>query len=89
MSKETRRLLGSTEQVVAKEKNGENVLRLEMVDVILMHCNVVNNNYLEASKVLFTFVPDTEFGQLITISPHSLTMLKTTNCLLTGVLFTN
>ena len=79
MSKETRRLLGSTEQVVAKEKNGENVLRLEMVDVILMHCNVVNNNYLEASKVLFTFVPDKEFGQLITISPHSLTMLKTTN----------
>ena len=79
MSKETRRLLGSTEQVVAKEKNGENVLRLEMVDVILMHCNVVNNNYLEASKVLFTFVPDKEFGQLITISPHSLRMLKTTN----------
>ena len=71
-------MLGSTEQVVAKEKNGENVLRLEMVDVILMHCNVVNNNYLEASKVLFTFVPDKEFGQLITISPHSLTMLKTT-----------
>ena len=79
MSKQTRRLLGSTEQVVAKDKNGENVLRLEMVDVILMHCNVVNNNYLEASKVLFTFVPDKEFGQLITISPHSLTMLKTTN----------
>ena len=81
MSKETRRLLKSTEQVVAKDKSGEIVLRLEMVDVILMHCNVVNNNYLEASKVLFTFVPDKEFGQLITILPHSLTMLITTNCL--------
>ena len=82
-------MLESTEQVVAKDKNGEIVLRLEMVDVILMHCNVVNNNYLEASKLLFTFVPDKEFGQLITILPHSLTMLITTNCLSTGVLFTN
>ena len=44
-----------------------------------MHCNVVNNSYQQASKVLFTFVPNNQFGQLITISPHSLTMLKTIN----------
>ena len=44
-----------------------------------MHCNLVNNSYQEASKVLFTFMPNKQFGQLITIVPHSLTMLKTTN----------
>ena len=44
-----------------------------------MHCNLVNNNYQQASKVLFTFVPNKQFGQLINISPHSLTMLNTTN----------
>ena len=44
-----------------------------------MHCNLVNNSYQQASKVLFTFVPNKQFGQLITISPHLLTMIKTTN----------
>ena len=44
-----------------------------------MHCTLVNNNYEQASKVIFTFVPNKQFGQLITIPPHSLTMLKTTN----------
>ena len=43
-----------------------------------MHCNLVNNSYQQASKVLFTFVPNKQFGQLITILPHLLTMLKTT-----------
>ena len=45
---------------------------------MLMHCNVVNNSYQQASKVLFTFVSVKQFGQLITIAPHSLAMLKTT-----------
>ena len=44
-----------------------------------MHCNLVNNSYQQVSKVLFTFVPDKRFGQLIIISSYSLTMLKTTN----------
>ena len=44
-----------------------------------MHCNLVNNSFQQASKVLFTFVPNKQFRQLITISPHLLTMLKTTN----------
>ena len=44
-----------------------------------MYCDLVNNNYQQASKVLYTFVPDKQFGQLITITPHSATMLKTTN----------
>ena len=53
--------------------------KLETVEVILVHCNLVNNNYQQASKVLFTFVPNKQFGQLITIIPHLQTMLKTTN----------
>ena len=44
-----------------------------------MHCNLVNNNYQQASKVLFTFIPNEQFGQLITIAPHLLTTLNTTN----------
>ena len=46
---------------------------------ILVHCNLINNSYQQASKILLTFVPDKQFGPLITISLHSLTMLKTTN----------
>ena len=44
-----------------------------------MHCNLINNNYQQASKLLFTFVPNKQFGQLITTTPHSPTILKTTN----------
>ena len=53
--------------------------KLESVEVILVRCNLVNNNYQQASKVLFTFVPNKQFGQLINIAPHSLAMLSTTN----------
>ena len=53
--------------------------KLETVELVLVHCNLVNNNYQQASKVLLTFVPNKQFGQLITITSHSLTMLKTTN----------
>ena len=44
-----------------------------------MHCNLVTNNYQQASKVLFAFVPSKQFGQLINLSPHWLTMLNATN----------
>ena len=53
--------------------------RLETGEVVLVHCNLVNNNYQQTSKVLFTFVPNKQFVQLITITPHSITVLKTTN----------
>ena len=53
--------------------------KLESVEVALVHCNLVNNNYQQASKVLFTFAPNKQFGQLINIAPHSLTVLSTTN----------
>ena len=55
------------------------MLKLESVEVVLVHCNLVNNNYKQASKVLFTFFPNKQFEQLITVAPHSLTMLNTAN----------
>ena len=73
------KLLGSTKKVVDQDKYGEDVPKLECVEVILVHCNLVNNNYQQASKVIFTFVPNKQSGQLINIAPHSLTMLSTTN----------
>ena len=53
--------------------------KLGSVEVVLMHCNLVNKSYQQACKTLFTFVPNKQVGQLITVSPYSLTMLKTTN----------
>ena len=79
LTPETMKLLGSTKKDVDSDKNSENVPKLESVEVVLVHCNLVNNNYQQPSKVLFTFVPNKQFGQLINISPHSLTMLSTTN----------
>ena len=58
LSKETMKLLGSTKDTIDANKNSENVTRLENVEVVLVHCNLVNNAYQQASKVLFTFVPN-------------------------------
>ena len=79
LSKETMQLLVSSKKDIDKNKDREIVPRLETVEVVLVYCNLVNKNYQQASKVLFTFVPNKQFGQLITITPHSLTMLKTAN----------
>ena len=75
------KLLGSSKIDVDQDKDGEDVPKLESVEVVLEHCNLVNNNYQQTSKRLFTFVPNKQFGQLINISPHSLTMLNTTNAI--------
>ena len=61
---ETMKLLGSGKKDVDKDKNGEDVPKLESVEVVLVHCNLVNNSYQQASKVLLTFVPNKQFGQL-------------------------
>ena len=79
LSKETMKLLGSTKDITDSDKNSENVPRLENVEVVLVHCNLVNNSYQQASRVLFTFVPNKQYGQLVSTSPHSLVFLKTMN----------
>ena len=60
-------------------KNSENVPKLESAEIVLVHCNLVKNDYQHISNVLFSFVPNKKFGQLINISLHSLTMMNTVN----------
>ena len=75
LTEETMQLLESSKKSIENNKDGEILPRLEAVEVVLVHCNLVNNSYQQASKVLFTFVPNKQFAQLITMPPHSPTML--------------
>ena len=79
LTSETMKLFGSTRKGADKDKDGGNIPKLESAQVVLVHCNLVKNDYQHTSKVLFTFVPNKQFGQLINISPHSLTMMNTVN----------
>ena len=63
------KLLGSTENKITKDKNSENVPHLEITEVVLIHCNIVNNDYQQDSRVLNTFVSNKPFGSLLEISP--------------------
>ena len=65
LTPETMKLLGSTENKITKDKNGENVPHLEITEVVLVHCNIVNNDYQQDSRVLYTFVPNKPFGSLL------------------------
>ena len=66
------KILGSTKSKITKDENGENVPRLEITEVVLIHCNIANNDYQQDSRVLYTFVPNKSFGQLLDISPKIL-----------------
>ena len=70
------KLLGSTKGTIDADKNSENVPKLENVEVVLVHCNLVNNSYQQASRVSFTFVTTKQYDQLISISPKSLIFFK-------------
>ena len=69
---ETMKLFESTKKDVDKDKDGEIVPKLEFAEVVLVHCNLIKNDYQHTSKVLFSFVSNKQFVQLINISPHSL-----------------
>ena len=73
------KLLEITRNKITKDKNGENVPNLEITEVVLVHCNIVNNDYLQDSRVLYTFVPNKPFGSLLEISPTKQIFLKTFN----------
>ena len=79
LTPETMKLLGSTVSKKNKDKNGENVPNLEVVEVVLVHCNLVNNDYQQESRILYTFVPNKTFGSLLEISPKSHVFLKSFN----------
>ena len=73
------KLLGSTESKITKDSNGENVPHLEITEVVSIHCNLVNNDYHQDSRMLYTFVPNKPFGSLLEISPKNHIFLKTFN----------
>ena len=79
LTPETIKLLESTESKIIKDKSSENVPHLEVVELVLVHCNLVNNDYQEDSRILFTFVPNKSFGSLLEISPTNQVFLKTFN----------
>ena len=72
-------MLGSTESKITGEKNGEKSPHLEIVELLLIHCNIVNNNYQQKSKILYTFVPNKPFCCSLEISPSNHIFLKTFN----------
>ena len=63
------KLLENSENKITKDKDGENAPHLEIKEVRLVHCNFVNNDYQQNSRVLYTFVPNKSFGSLLEISP--------------------
>ena len=73
---ETMKLYGTTESKIIKDKNGENVPHLEITELVLIHCNLVNNDYQQDSRILYTFVPNKPFGSLLEISPTKHILLK-------------
>ena len=79
LTPETKKLLGSTERKITKDKNGENVPHLEITELVLVHCNLVNTDYQQDSRILYKFVPNKPFGSLLEISPTNHIFLKTLN----------
>ena len=79
LTPETMKLLGTIESKITKDKNGENVPHLEVVELLLVHCNLVNNDYQQDSRILFTFVPNKSFGSLLEISRTNQVFFKTFN----------
>ena len=79
LTPETMKLLGSTKNRITKDKNGENVPHLEIIEAVLVHCNIVNNDCQHDSRVSYTFVPNKSFGSLLEICPTNHIFLKTFN----------
>ena len=76
---ETMKLFGSSENKITKDKNGENVPHLEITDILLVHCNIVNDDYQQDSRALLTFLSNRPFRSLLEISPKNHIFLRTFN----------
>ena len=79
LTPETMKLLRSTEIKITKDKNGKNVRHLEITEKELVQCNIVDNEYQQDSRVLYTFVPNKPLGSLLEISPSNHIFLETLN----------
>ena len=73
------KLLGATKSKITKDQDHENMPHLEITEVVLVHCNIVNNDYQQDSRVLHIFIANRSFGQLIDISAEHFICLKTLN----------
>ena len=73
------KLLGSNKSKITNDKNRENVPNSEITEAVLVHCNIVNNDYQQDSRILYTFIPDKLLGQLLDISPKDFIFLKICN----------
>ena len=73
------KLLGRTKNKITKDKDCENLPHLDIEKVVLVHCNIVNNDYQQDSRVLYTFVPNKQFGSLLEIFSTNHIFLKTFN----------
>ena len=76
LTPESMKLLGNTKNKVSKDINGKSVSHLEITEVVLVHCNVVNNDYQHDSRVFDAFTPNKSFGQVLDISPINLIILR-------------
>ena len=74
------KLLESSKSKITKDENGEDVPNLEVAEVVLVHCNLVNNDYQQEARILYTFVPNKTFGSLLEISPKNHVLLTNFNC---------
>ena len=79
LTPEAMKLLGSTKNEIANDKNGENIPHLQITEVVFVYCNIVNNDYQQDSRLLYTFVPNKPFSSLLEISPTNHIFLKTFN----------
>ena len=79
LTPETMKLHGSAENKITEDKNSESMPHLEIAEVVLVHCDIVNNYYQQHLRVLYTFVPNKPFGSLLEISPTNHIFLKTFN----------
>ena len=79
LTPETMKLFGRNKNKINKDKNDENVPNFEIIEVVLVHCNFVNNDYLQDSRVFYTFIPNKPFGSLFEISLKNHIILKTFN----------
>ena len=78
LTKETQKLLGDG-PIIDKNKNSKNIPQLDQVEYVLLHCNIVQNNYLQNSKLLYEFVSNKTFGQLISVKPPVFNQCKTSD----------
>ena len=85
---ETMKLFGSTKKLIYKTKNGENVPSLEVVEIVLIQCNLVDNQYQQKSEVLYTFTPNKSYAYLLNVEPSNVVFMKTYNTAFDKIIIT-